>query len=213
MRKILLAVAALLALTGCLPFTPAPNPGPTVDIAATAAANMQTAVAQTLTAQPSITSFLILETTTPSLTAEATLSPTIPATIVFETSTVTTATFEVATSTNIAATTVPAGSASLTPTLGVLTYGTLPPAIVPYSDITLINRSKRQAYISLQVFTEKGGPTIIEYPVRGQVTVLAPTGHYLYVAWVGGREMVGEFRLKKDQDVTIVLYKDRVEIK
>ena len=213
MRKILLAVAVLLALTGCLPFTPAPNPGPTVDVAATAAAQMQTAVVQTLTAQPSSTPLPILEMTTPSLTAEGALSPTIPATIVFETSTGTTATFEVATSTNIAGTTVPSGSASLTPTLGVLTYGTLPPAIVPYSDITLINRSKRQGYISLQVFTEKGGPTIIEYPVRGQVTVAAPTGHYLYVAWVGGREMVGEFRLKKDQDLTIVLYKDRVEIK
>ena len=43
MRKILLAVTVLLLLVTCLPFTPAPNPGPTMDVTA-AAARMQTAV-------------------------------------------------------------------------------------------------------------------------------------------------------------------------
>ena len=79
MRKILLAVAVLLSLTGCLPFTPVPNPGPTVDVAASAAVQMQTAVAQTLTAQPSSTPLPVLATTTPSLTAEAAHSGTDPA--------------------------------------------------------------------------------------------------------------------------------------
>jgi hypothetical protein len=135
------------------------------------------------------------------------LSPT----AVVEAATGVTATFDIVTSTNVIMTAVPAGAASMTPTLGVLTYGTLPPA-VPFSNVTLINRSKRQAYISLQVVTAQGGPTIIEYPVRGQIKIQAPTGQYLYVAWVGGREMVGEFRLHKDQDLSIILYKDRVEI-
>jgi hypothetical protein len=216
MKRILLLVAVVLLLGACLPFPNLSNPTPAVDVAATNQANLQTSVVQTLTAQPTFTAM------PPTVTVEE-LSAT-PAPLLSDTpaasstagvadTPVVTSTFDVATSTNISGTTVPSGSASVTPTLGILTYGTLPPYIVPYSDITLVNRSKRQAYISLQVFTEKGGPTIIEYPVKGQVTVKAPTGHYLYVAWVGGREMVGEFRLKKDQDLTIILYKDRVEIK
>ena len=213
MKKILLAVAVLFVTGGCLPFSLTPNPAPTVDVAATSAANMQTAVVQTLTAQPTNTALPATDTAAPTLTPEATFSPTVSPTTGVESPVLATGTFDIPTSTGVVMTEVPAGSASETPTLGVMTYGTLPPYIVPYSDITLINRSKRQAYISLQVFTEKGGPTIIEYPVSGHIKIKAPTGHYLYVAWVGGREMVGEFRLKKDQDLAIILYKDRVEIK
>jgi hypothetical protein len=106
----------------------------------------------------------------------------------------------------------PAGTASAIPTLTIRTYGTLPPA-VPFSNVTLINRARAEAYISLQVVTEQGGPTIIEYPVEGRVRIQAPIGHYLYVAWVGGRKMVGEFRLKHDQDLSIILYRDRIEVK
>lgn len=217
MKRVLLLVAVVLLLGACLPFPNLNNPTPAVDVAATNQANLQTSVVQTLTAQPTFTSLPPTPTTenlfvTPSPVASDTpvVSPTSD---VVSDNPVATSTFAVATSTNVLTASVPSGSASVTPTLGVMTYGTLPPYIVPYSDITLVNRSKRQAYISLQVFTEKGGPTIIEYPVKGQVTVKAPTGHYLFVAWVGGREMVGEFRLKRDQDLTIVLYKDRVEIK
>jgi hypothetical protein len=126
-----------------------------------------------------------------------------------ETATGITATFDIPTSTNVAA---PAGTASAIPTLTIRTYGTLPPA-VPFSNVTLINRARAEAYISLQVVTEQGGPTIIEYPVEGRVRIQAPIGHYLYVAWVGGRKMVGEFRLKHDQDLSIILYRDRIEVK
>ena len=212
MKKILLAVVVLFVTGGCLPFSLTPNPAPTVDVAATSAANMQTAVVQTLTAQPTSTALPVTETAAPTLTSEATLSPTtVPATVGFETLTGVTGTFEVATSTNVIMTEVPAGSASETPTLGVRTYGTLPP-LVPFAHITLINRAKAEAYISLHVDLD-GSNTVIEYPVNGTILIQAPLGFYRYVAWVGGREMVGEFRLKKDQDLTIILYKDRVEIK
>jgi len=212
MKKILLAVAVLFVTGGCLPFSLTPNPAPTVDVAATSAANIQTAVVQTLTAQPTSTALPVTETAAPTLTSEATLSPTTaPATVGFETLTGVTGTFEVATSTDVIMTEVPAGSASETPTLGVRTYGTLPP-LVPFAHITLINRAKAEAYISLHVDLD-GSNTVIEYPVNGTILIQAPLGFYRYVAWVGGREMVGEFRLKKDQDLTIILYKDRVEIK
>lgn len=213
MKKTAFAVIIVLLIAACLPLTPAPNPAPTVDLAGTADANLQTAVIQTLTAQPTATFIPSTDTAISINTSETADSPTLTAPpIAAATDTPPTATFELITSTDVPATAVPAGIGTGTPTLGVLTYGTLPPA-VPFSNITLINRAKRQAYISLQVVTAQGGPTIIEYPVSGQIKIDAPTGHYTYVAWVGGRQMVGEFRLKKDQDLSIILYHDRVVIK
>jgi len=57
-----------------------------------------------------------------------------------------------------------------------------------------------------------GKYSILEYPVEGRITIKAPVGSYLYVTWVGGRKMVGEFRLKHNDDLTITLYRDRVVI-
>jgi len=87
----------------------------------------------------------------------------------------------------------------------------LPPA-VQFSNITLVNKAKAEAYISLQVTMPDGQYSIIEYPVEGRIKIQAPVGSYLYVTWVGGRKMVGEFRLKNNDDLTITLYKDRVVI-
>ncbi len=212
MKKTVFAVVVILLIGACLPLTPAPNPNPNVDLAGTAEANLKTAVVQTLTAQPTNTFTPSTDIATPTITSEVAVSPTVtPSPIAAATNTPPTPTFELITSTNLPAT-LPADGGTVTPTLGVLTYGTLPPA-VPFSHVTLLNRSKTQAYISLQVVTAQGGPTIIEYPVRGQVEIDAPTGHYIYVAWVGGRKMVGEFRLHKDDDLFIILYKDKVVIK
>jgi hypothetical protein len=78
--------------------------------------------------------------------------------------------------------------------------------------VTLVNRARTEAYISLQVTMPDGNYSIIEYPVEGRITIQAPVGSYLYVAWVGGRKMVGEFRLKHNDDMTITLYRDRVDV-
>jgi hypothetical protein len=219
MKKIALPLIAALILGACLPlpFTPTPGPNvPTVDVAGTVQAGQQTSVAQTLTALPTITVAPVTDTATPPVaqstdtaTGEsptATFIPNLTTTPATSTSAPTDSAF---TST---ATLAPApGGATLTPTLGILTYGTLPPA-VPYATVILVNKAKAQAYISLQVTTVQGGPTIIEYPVEGRVKILAPVGEYLYVAWVGGRKMVGNFRLRHDDELTITLYKDKVVI-
>jgi hypothetical protein len=110
------------------------------------------------------------------------------------------------------ATLAAANPATLIPTLTIRTYGTLPPA-VPSSDIRLINKSKMQAYISLQVTSPDGRYAILEYPVTGIITIQAPLGSYLYVAWVGGNKMVGNFRLHGNEELSITLYKDKVVIK
>lgn len=109
----------------------------------------------------------------------------------------------------------PALAASSTPTVGEprpLHYGTMPPNL-PFGNITLINRSNAEAYISLRCVTKDDYVTIIEYPVGGAVKTSAIAGKYTYVVWVGGRQITGEFSLGKSQDLTIKIFKDRVEIK
>ena len=212
MKKVAFAIAAIVFIAACLPLTPAPNPSPVVDAAATAQANMQTAIVQTLTAQPTSTPASTETLAAATFTLELTPSPTETATVAVEPiSTTATGTFDAPTSTDLPAT-LPVVAVSETLTPGVLTYGTLPPA-VPFSHVILINRARTQAYISLQVVTAAGGPAILEYPVQGRIKIDAPIGHYLYVAWVGGRKMVGEFRLHKDEDLEILLYRDKVVIR
>ncbi len=103
------------------------------------------------------------------------------------------------------------GGPTLTPTLGILTYGTLPPS-VPFNEITIWNKSKAQAYISLQVTLPDGRYAILEYPVERIVKIKAPIGSYVYVAWVGGNKMVGTFMLTSSDGLTITLFKDKVVI-
>ena len=102
-----------------------------------------------------------------------------------------------------------------TPTIGTplpLHSGTMPPNL-PYGKITLINRSKVEVYISLRCVTKDGYVTIIEYPVGGMIKANIPAGKYTYVVWVGGRQILGNFAMGKDQNLTIKIFKDRVEIK
>lgn len=215
MKKVVFSAALLVFLSACLPFSPTPAiPSPIVDAAGTGEAMLKTAVVQTLTAQPTLTSTPSDIPASPTLTSEVvpseTASPTSPV-LLDPAMAAGTGTFEAITSTPVSGT-LPVGPATDTLTPGILTYGTLPPA-VPFAYITLINRARTQAYISLQVVTAEGGPTIIEYPVRGQIKIQAPIGQYLYVAWVGGRKMVGEFRLHKENDLEILLYRDRIDIR
>jgi hypothetical protein len=142
--------------------------------------------------------------------------PTSTATVIDLSATAITATGNIPTATNIPASGTSAATLApgVTPiwTLAIRTYGTLPPA-VPYSHITLINKANTEAYISLQVTMPNGEYSIIEYPVEGRVKIQAPVGSYLYVTWVGGRKMVGEFRLHNNDDLSITLFKDHVVVK
>jgi len=217
MKKIAIVVLAAHILGACLPATTTPAPNvPTLDIAGTVQAGAQTSVAQTLTAFPTITVAPVTNTATPPIAVPSDTPTTVPSTdtvVPNLTTTPATATFTSVpiNSTPTATLASAPGGATLVPTLTIRTYGTLPPA-VPYSTVFLVNKAKTEAYISLQVNTAQGGPTIIEYPVEGTVKILAPTGQYLYVAWVGGRKMVGNFRLKQTDELTITLFRDKVVI-
>ena len=235
-KTVVLCSVLVLLLSACQNiFTPTAAPGPTIDSAATADSLFRTAVTQTLTAQPSPTLVAVTDTATlpadlltssPTQVVPATETATSPSVSTFTSTpladlpaTPATATFSVPTATPGTADPATTGTATLavgqvTPvwTLAVRLYGTLPPA-VPFGQITLVNRANTEAYISLQVTMPDGKYSILEYPVEGSVQIDAPVGQYLYVTWVGGRKMVGEFRLHKDEDLSITLFRNRVEIR
>jgi len=213
MKKILLLTLSLMVITSaCLPVASPTVPAPQVDTQATIDSIVKTAAAQTLAAQPTPT------TAPPTETATSVVEPSSTDDVVNEPSstpepnlTTTPATATTGAENPTATQPVSSGNPTLTPTLGILKYGTLPPA-VPWADITLVNKSKAQAYISLQNSSPDNEVAILEYPVEKQVKVKAPLGYYLYVVWVGGRKIVGEFVLHNNDDLTITIYKDKVTI-
>jgi hypothetical protein len=205
---------------------------------ATSDALFKTAVAQTLTARSTLPSDLVTSTATlpPASPVIATTdtptpvaSPTPPATetpgatqtftpgvdltaAATGTGNVVTATFGPPVPTSLGSLSPAQLTLTAIPTLTIRLWGTLPPA-VPSSQVTLINKANTEAYISLQVTMPDGTYSILEYPVEGRVKIQAPVGSYLYVAWVGGRKMVGEFRLKNNDDLSITLFRNRVVVR
>jgi len=220
MKKTVVVLVSMFALllSACTSiFSPTPGTEPTADTAGTSV--FQTAVAQTLTAQPTFpvpaseTATGPVESPAPSATVASTATFTPVADLTTTPATATggpTATGLAVTGTSTA--TLTSNQLTASPTLGIRTYGTLPPA-VPFSRITLVNKAKAEAYISLQVTMPDGKYSIIEYPVEGSIKIEAPVGSYVYVAWVGGRKMTGNFRLHQGDELLITLYKDRIAVK
>ena len=221
MKKFIVPMlVCVLALNACSALQGQTTP-PTqaVDLVGTTNAIVSTSYAQTLTAQPSPTAVPPTNTFTATATSVvAQESPTQPAvsptSVPNLTTTPATATSGPGdTPSAPTPTRVPGGSGSATPypTLQVLTYGTLPPQNRPYTGAKIINASRSEAYISLQIVTDQGY-TIIEHPVRQVINILIPTGDYTYVVWVGGRQFVGYFSVHQGSGLTITIFRDRVEV-
>jgi hypothetical protein len=221
MKKIFFLLAALcFTVSACTaqPQAAAPTPLSETDIQATVAIQ----VGQTLqslptpTLAPSNTPVMMTATSAPTQsmpTPTETQNPvllTLTATLGTGTVTLTAGT---AGALPFTATANPAVSIAPTGTNHYQYYGTMPPNL-PSGHIDMINMSKAEAYISLQCTTKDGYVTIIEYPVGGSwISTSAVAGNYVYVASVGGQKITGSFRLGKLQDLTIIIYKDRIEIK
>ena len=88
-------------------------------------------------------------------------------------------------------------------------WGTVPRGTA-YADVKLSNRSQSQVYVSLQGTTKDGIDVIREYPVEGTFDVSVPAGWYVYVAWVGGQKMEGQFNLRANANLTMKIYKDKI---
>jgi hypothetical protein len=232
MKKMFFLVFVLcLFLSACMPASlqpkaTSPAPASEVDIQATVAISVQ----QTLQSLPSptlapsntplvmtATSTLAKPTLTPTVatiapasTTQSSILPTLTATLGTRTVTLTVGTVGTLPFT---ATINPAFSITPTATNHYQYYGTMPPNL-PSGAIWLKNMSKADSYISLQCTTTNGNVTVIEYPVgHSTVKTAAPAGRYIYVAWVGGKKFSGGFKLTKFQELTITMYKDKVQIK
>lgn len=213
MNKYVIIAVTIAISSACLPITsPSTSQTLDVDIATTIDAIVNTAAAQTLAALPSSTAVVndhpssaaATEINSPSDTPTTSAIPNL-------TTTPATATGEISTNTAIGSQTPTLiGGPTVTPTLGVLTYGTLPAK--PSEKIKIYNKSKVQAYISLQNCPPNESITILEYPVAKQVTTKGPLGYYLYVAWVGGREISGSFTLNNGEPLVITIYKDKITV-
>lgn len=219
MNRMVFAAVILLIIGACLPsnFLPVSLAQPTADASGLTHASPPAGPSETATLPPTDTAVPVTDTSAPptqspvaSATETATTSPIPNLTTTFATATEFAGTPGENTAT-LAVAEVGAGTTTSTPSH--LTYGTLPPQNNPFSQVTLFNRSHAEAYISLQVNTRDFGPTIIEYYVERMVTIRAPVGYYLYVAWVGGNKMVGNFRLEENDDLLITLFADRVTIR
>ncbi len=219
MKKILIPIILIIAITSaCLPASnPPSDTAPAVDMQATIDSIVYTAAAETLAAQPSPTTAPPTETATPTetvpsteitVTLDVTAEPNLTTTPVTATSGADNNSTDGVTATPTANS---AGEITLTPTLGVLTYGTLPPA-VPYSQVTLANKSKAQAYISLQLCDTEAKGAILEYPVEGVFNIDAPVGTYIYVVWVGGKKITGDLKIHSNDELKITIYKDKVVV-
>jgi hypothetical protein len=66
--------------------------------------------------------------------------------------------------------------------------------------------------ISLHCTTKKGLQAILEYNNIRNVFTMLPEGNYVYVVYVGGRQVVGGFSFLTAQKLFIDVYKDRVVI-
>lgn len=224
-KKLVLFIVLSFLFSACLPaFATETANVPTAvseaDLQLTAAVFSQ----QTLNAIPSDTSVPtetpVIVTETNTLPATETQNPvllTLTATLGTGTVTAgTPSTFSVIAGTLPFTGTPSATSNPLTPTSTIepepLFHGTLPPSL-PSGDITIINKAKANAYISLRCETKDGYVTYLEYPVERIVESRAPIGHYTYVAWVGGNKMTGSFSLTSEKDLIITLFKDRITIK
>ena len=227
MKKVFLLTAFCLIISACMPaflqtsVPPTSAPVSDTDLEATAAVQVEQTL-QSLpspTLAPSNTAVLAMDTNTPTPipptgTATETQNP------ILLTLTATLGTGTVTPGTNVPGgapgtptiTPNPAFSATPTQTLHPQHYGTMPPNL-PFGEITLINSSRAEVYVSLQCTTKDGYTTNIEYPVGRKVEVDAPAGRYVYVVWVGGNKIVGKFALDKFQELTLTIFKDRVQIK
>jgi len=213
---VLLAFCFSALLAACLPAF-LPTPAATVDIEATAGSlARETVRAQSTPALPATNTVIAsppTKTTTPTIIGTpATATETQNPILLTLTATLGTGTVAVSGTPPTILITSEAIGATATETLHARFFGTLPPN-QPFGHVTLINKSKAEAYVSLQHQPSPGvSATILEYPVKKSVDTVAPAGNYIFVAWVGGRKMTGEFHLSKDEDLTITLFIDKVTI-
>lgn len=215
---LLLGLGVSACLPASLPSQENPTPISELDLQGTAAIlSQQTLQAlPTTTPIPSQTAVIVTPSqTTPQASPTETGIPallTLTATLLAGTPTGETVTATTGIVTSSTGTLVTSNATSPAGTPQPLSYGTLPPNL-PYGTINLFNKAHVDVYISLRCVTKEGYVTILEYPVKKTLKASAPAGSYTYIAWVGGRQFDGSFKMEKDGFITITFFKDRINVK
>lgn len=220
-KRILFVVALGSFLSACLPaFSESqsgPTPVPDEVLRLTAAALSEQTLAALPTQSPIPTETPVILSPEPTATQPSpteTENPvllTLTATLLAATSTPGTPGAETPGGSETAVASGQAAATSGTPFSGGA-VGTQAP-FLPYGTIKFFNKSDADAYISLRCVTREGYVTLLEYPVNKNLSISAPAGSYTYVAWVGGAQFDGSFKMDKDGFVTITFYKNRINIK
>lgn len=218
-KRILFVVALGLFLSACFPVLPdsqsGPTPIPDEELRLTAAVISEQTLAALPISSPIPTETPVILSPDPTATQPTATETQNPILLTL------TATLLVGSPTPGTPTTETAGSESPTPGAqstaipgnpsgGVV--GTQAP-FLPYGTIQLFNKSDADAYVSLRCVTKEGYVTLLEYPVNKNFSVQAPAGSYTYIAWVGGRQFDGSFKMDKGGFVTITFYKNRINVK
>ncbi len=89
-----------------------------------------------------------------------------------------------------------------------------PPAHIPRFKIKIQNNTKYRVYISLQGVTEGGYHPITEYDLAPweKTKFPIPEGRYTAIVYVGKDPMVESFGIHGNNEVTIVIEKERLKI-
>jgi hypothetical protein len=86
------------------------------------------------------------------------------------------------------------------------------PSNTIYKPVHIQNISGKQVDITLHCTTNKGLQTILEYKNVKNLFTDLPEGDYVYVIFVGGRQLVGSFSFMTAAKLFITIHKDRVAI-
>jgi hypothetical protein len=106
------------------------------------------------------------------------------------------------TDTPVSGTTTPIESVSL---------GKLPPNPI-YKPVHIQNGSGKQVDITLDCTTNKGRQIILEYNNVKNLFTDIPEGNYVYVIFVGGRQLTGGFSFMTAPKLFITIYQERVAV-
>ncbi len=180
----------LPTLPALAPAAPTATPAPLST--ATAAATDTPVIAPSNSPTPAAT-FTPIPSLTPTAGLETALSPSVLATGTLGITTTPQAT----------------GTATL---VEAISLDKLPPDTV-YKRVRIDNESHAQMDISLHCTTHQGLHTILEYTNVRNLTIEAPEGDYVYVVYVGGRQIVGSFSLRHVPSAYITVYKDHATVR
>ena len=86
------------------------------------------------------------------------------------------------------------------------------PAGTIFQRLRVRNQARSRLDLSLHCTTVQGLQTIQEYNSAKDLVVNVPLGHCVYVLYVKGRQMSGQFPVTDGSAITLTVFGDRVAV-